>query len=428
VTARLNRGSPKSARVMTAQPAVSDYISTILRAIDQAQNDPAQLRQLVYDIARTALGKQILVNYKEIGGERLHQFASDLETAIRQVEILARLESELLPDNSHIRLIGDQRSPLHQTDVVVHDPAGDENAGGYRQRSTAIFTGQTLPEVYRQHSVPEVLPPVKIWAPPSAESSKRRKINWLQRLELPIAVLMGFVINAVILPRSDFFREDNAPRPQQTAKSAVVSMPPTEQARQLDTTPSLVGADNTPHAPASDFPLPSRFGVYAASEGKLYELQPLAMRIPDPRVAISAMIPSPSNVTVPNGKLAILVYRRDLVSSAPDMASVRVVARVTRELKFTAAGLPKFINIASEWRVRSNSYEFGVEPLKDNPEMIVLRSDDPQFSLPPGRYVLVLKGQGYDFSVDGRITDAAQCLERTDVVGGLVYSECRDLR
>jgi hypothetical protein len=75
--------------------------------------------------------------------------------------------------------------------------------------------------------------------------------------------------------------------------------------------------------------------------------------------------------------------------------------------------------------VRSNSYELRVSPVANNPEMIVLRPQNQDFSLPAGRYALVLKGQGYDFSVAGPVTDPAQCLERTDAVGGMVYSECR---
>ena len=59
--------------------------------------------------------------------------------------------------------------------------------------------------------------------------------------------------------------------------------------------------------------------------------------------------------------------------------------------------------------------------------MIVLRPEDPQLTLSPGRYALVIAGQGYDFSVDGKITDLAQCLERTNVIDGMVYSECRTL-
>jgi hypothetical protein len=45
----------------------------------------------------------------------------------------------------------------------------------------------------------------------------------------------------------------------------------------------------------------------------------------------------------------------------------------------------------------------------------------------PGRYALVVKGQAYDFTVAGEITETAQCLERTEAANGTFYSECRTL-
>ncbi|MFY9839307.1 MAG: hypothetical protein WAK55_23095, partial [Xanthobacteraceae bacterium] len=122
-----------------------------------------------------------------------------------------------------------------------------------------------------------------------------------------------------------------------------------------------------------------------------------------------------------------IIFRRDLVSSAPTEVFVRVVARVAREMKFNEGGPPVTTDIDGQWAIRSKSYEFRVAPLGDNPEMIVLRPADPQLFLSPGRYALVVAGKGYDFTVDGQVTDTAQCLERTGVLGGAVYSECRIL-
>jgi hypothetical protein len=48
-----------------------------------------------------------------------------------------------------------------------------------------------------------------------------------------------------------------------------------------------------------------------------------------------------------------------------------------------------------------------VAPLNENPEMPVLRPENSDFVFPAGRYALVLKGQAYDFTVAGSITDAA---------------------
>jgi hypothetical protein len=148
------------------------------------------------------------------------------------------------------------------------------------------------------------------------------------------------------------------------------------------------------------------------------------MKVPDSRVAISAMILNPSRLTLPDGKLAFIIYRRDLQSSAPDTVPVRVVARVMREMKFAAGAPPLVAKIDGEWAIRSKSYQFGVAPVDNEPEMIMLRPQDSQFSFSPGRYALVFRGDGYDFNVAGQLTDTAQCLERTDALGGMVYSEC----
>lgn len=54
--------------------------------------------------------------------------------------------------------------------------------------------------------------------------------------------------------------------------------------------------------------------------------------------------------------------------------------------------------------------------------MVVIRPDHADFAFPAGRYALVLKKEAYDFTVDGAIHDRAHCLERTDALGGGVYS------
>jgi len=56
--------------------------------------------------------------------------------------------------------------------------------------------------------------------------------------------------------------------------------------------------------------------------------------------------------------------------------------------------------------------------------MIIVRSEQAGLWLPAGRYVLVLKGVGYDFTVDGPVTDPAHCLERTEALNAPIYSEC----
>jgi hypothetical protein len=408
---------------MAGRSVVSDYTSIILRAIEEAQNDPARLRQLIYDIARTSLGKQVLIRYSEIGSEGLQQQISSLETAIRRVEILARLESELIPHDSEVPLIEGPVSLLDHDSVIVSDPLDDSSGGKSRHSNEIIVAATTPPSVYREDATASELLTTShlsthAWEATVVAAPERSPSKRFRRFELPVALLIALVINALIFVKSDYLRSFGLLPSRLFAHGAATRVTPAAS----NTGPaSLAGTTGNQKL---DFPLPSIYGVYAESEGKLYALEPLAMRVPDPRVAISAMISSPSQVTIPSGKIAFIVYRRDLAASAPDSASVRIIARVMRELKFSEAGPPKTIDVKGEWAIRSKSYQFGVAPLKNSQEMIMLSPLDPQLVLPAGRYALVIKGGGYDFSVAGPMTDLAQCLERTNALGGMVYSEC----
>ena len=57
--------------------------------------------------------------------------------------------------------------------------------------------------------------------------------------------------------------------------------------------------------------------------------------------------------------------------------------------------------------------------------MLLVQPENPDFSLPAGRYALALRNQGYDFTIAGTVTDLAQCLERTDAANGTFYSDCQ---
>lgn len=77
------------------------------------------------------------------------------------------------------------------------------------------------------------------------------------------------------------------------------------------------------------------------------------------------MRPATNHRLVPT-KLAFVIYRRDLASSAPTEVFVRVVAQVEREMKFNVAGPPTLEKIEGQWAIRSKSYEFNVAPIDDN--------------------------------------------------------------
>jgi len=98
---------------------------------------------------------------------------------------------------------------------------------------------------------------------------------------------------------------------------------------------------------------------------------------------------------------------------------------VAREMTFRG-GQAVTADVYGSWRIRANSYDFDVTALNDARDLAAIFPDTPDFAFPAGRYALVLRGQAYDFTVDGAITTAAQCLERVESVNGAVYSECRN--
>jgi hypothetical protein len=216
-------------------------------------------------------------------------------------------------------------------------------------------------------------------------------------------------------------------RPSIPAQTAVAeAAPPTPAVAEINPAPQPELPAAVPPPPPVG-PLPSVYGVYAVSGGNLYELEALVGRVPDQRVFMSTMIATPSRTILPDGQVTFIVYRRDLVSSAPDRAAVRVIAKIARAMTFNKDGRPSTVKVDDSWTMRSMSFGFRVAPVSGNSEMIALKPENEDFALSPGRYGLVIKGQAYDFTVAGPITDTAQCLERVEAANGSFYSECRKL-
>jgi hypothetical protein len=412
--------------VMTRQRSLmSSYISVLVRAIEATKNDPAQLRNLVYELARVSLGKQILMRHGQMDAPELHQHLYSLEAAIKKVEVLLEEDELLLPQNAELPLI---EGPVDLMDQgVIGDELEKTTFDDGPVSSNTLVIRRTPGDLSNEapgHST--FLEPSQHWQPvyTFGRSPKRDWSKAWFSLQLLVAVILGMAIYVGFVGRPNFATGPqlrNNEGPKQSAQTASGTLRPPEMRDQSNKL-KFAGDAQIP-----GFELPTVYGVYAESEGKLWQLASLPIRVPDPRVAISAIISKPSPTTVPSGKIAFVVFRRDLVSSAPDKVLIRVVARVAREIKFTGIGPATTANIEDQWAVRGVSYEFEVAPLDDNPEMILVRPAKPDFSLPAGRYALILKDQAFDFNVAGQVTDVAQCLERTDTVDGQIYSECRKM-
>jgi hypothetical protein len=189
---------------------------------------------------------------------------------------------------------------------------------------------------------------------------------------------------------------------------------------------AIAAASTAPTLPAPAFPRPAAYGIYAISDNRLIELEQVATAPVDPRTRATLAIAKPSRTVITDPKLTFVAYRRDLISSAPDKVPVRIAARIAKQMTFDGAGKAVTAPPPTEtWLVRDQGYDLRVSPVRDSPEMVMLRPDGDDFSFPAGRYELVLGGQNYDFAIAGPVTDPAQCVEGVATGRGPVFYECR---
>jgi hypothetical protein len=392
-----------------------EYYSVLARSITAAGHDHAQLRGVIYQLARIELETELSRRHEA----EMQEQVSALENAIKQIETDV-VENPALLTFAPGRAVDDKPE------------ASSQDAASAAQQSSR--------EVIR----PEVLPPIDAkrpfesaysWPRPALSEAGRRlathqsdrqiRATFWWNLQVVAATLLGVAIYAVGETRGDLL---SLITPRGTAEASI-SRPMVDGQAGQNVAALLAAPTSAPiarrRATIDGAPLPTSYGVYAIDQGKLTDLATLPIKVPDPRVAISATISTPSPSTLPDGKVQFVAFRRDFRNNAPDRVTVRVVARVMKTLTFNAKGKASTANVEGQWAVRSNAYQMRVAPMGDNPEMIVIEPENSDFSFPAGRYAMVLQGTAYDFSVAGPVTDMAQCLERTDAVDVPVYSECR---
>jgi hypothetical protein len=403
------RARDREASHVPASAAPTDYQSTLLEIIESAAHDPRQLRRLVYELARMNLKREIWQKDRSLTPLGVREAMLALETAIKRVEVdcsRGELNNMQLPrlttDPADIGYAPSKAMlPVPRVAHIDGDRTGLYDAQLVPLRSTGH-----APTVLRHAIAPMERPRVEIVFPEreTSHAALARGRVWMWFIGLPLMLLAGSALFMIVLYIAIAGRLD-----VQVAKTGQVA----EQHLDAERTAGQ----------QSGLPLPSTYGVYAVSNGRLHELAPLPIKAPDPRVALSAEINTPSSTILPDGKIVFVIFRRDLVNSAPEKAAIRVVARLARATTLVS-GKASHKNVDGSWRVRGNSYEFKVSPLNENHEMVAIRPDKDNFTFPAGRYALVLGATAFDFSVDGPITTSAQCLESFEAVSGPVYTEC----
>ena len=402
-------------RAMEEEEAKRDHFHSVLaRMVSTVTEDHTQLRTLIYEFARRKLRKDLFRQFEDGDWSEIERRVSTLEAAIDRVETDFSNGAPQLSFQGEQPATGNDSGQPTTTSTALRPISQREWMTGGDGGRIPSFLGSRTYDLHPQ-------PIVTVTEQDSSSANVRLKkyfrsnISWT--LQLTAAVILGLAIysavdNELVL---HFLHAHHIGR--------VTDVNSTDAGR-TSQNPAL-SAKATPRSGVSDIPLPSSYGVYALSEGKLTALDLFPLKIPDSRVAMSALISTPSQAHLAAGPLQFVVYRRDLASDSPDRVAVRVVAQVKRALTFGPGGNPSYTNVEQSWVVRSNSYDMSVTPVADNPAMVVIRPQKAEFVLPAGRYALVVKKEAYDFTVDGLVHDPAHCLERTDALGAAVYSECR---
>jgi len=359
-----------------------EFALMLSRVIDSVENNPEFLRATVYELARHKLKEEFT---SESLGE-VRNLSKSLETAIAGVEAFSKKKDGL-------SLLG--ANPAQAKALISAHPSNQHVASAL----------ESVSPVFEAH----------VFGSGGAPARKRpfrlRTARWYIAASAVGIAVMTVTVSLELLRKKGYIAV-NQPAPLS---------PKANTAAPAKSTPTAVETQPAPPSPT----VPTAFGIYAVSDGRLHELDTLPGRAPDPRIAISSIITGNSRTTLPEGHVAFVIYRRDSATNAADRAEVRVVARIERESNFNKDGKQVVAPVDDNWVIRNISIPYRTAPKKDNPEMYEVRSENPDVPLPPGRYALVLKGLAYDFTVAGPITDPRQCLERLVATNGRFYSECK---
>jgi hypothetical protein len=381
-----------------------EFALVLSRTINALNEDPSLLRSTVYELARVTLRRDLC----DGDPERDQRLEQALETAIRGVE------------DFEIR----QKGGAGPTGSI----AGPLN----NLSETARLIAPTLPavEVYSPSQHRGAALPVIQTDHPAFETEgssytfgrdKRVSLNGstVRAALLAAGVALGVALAGIIITNRTGTNSLLATKP-----AAVAAAAPQASTDQPPATPAStpIPTEPAPPPPIPGVSLPTTYGNYAVNGGKLVELELIEGQVPDKRVAISSPLHTASRTILTDGSPTFVVFRRDLATIPTDGIEARVVAKIKHTMKFDSQTKQASYTPEELWSIRPFTFKFRSAPVPGNPEMMLIKPDG--IVLPAGRYVLVLKRQGYDFTVAGKITDPNQCLERTEAANGTFYSAC----
>jgi hypothetical protein len=458
-----------------------DYYAVLKRKIRDVSEDPAKMREVVYEAARLALRRQVNAQQPPLDSVATERHMSELEDAIARLEVDAAGAGAL-----------DNGNPGEAVAAADHEASRPSPAGPAQSGEDAAFFTVGDPQIW---GPPRAAPPERAAAREPVQVPDRAAVRE------PIPVPNRTRRSAYLVNPDDFVNPKVAPRvrpaphsrahlvvpglkvtfqvavatlavaafcvamwgrssPVQTAgemqpaaartSSVRPVSPPAEIAEgtsavapapvapaPLAAAPPAAAAPDTaplataplPPAPAEaalPFPRPAAYGVYAIRDNQLIELEQVQATPVDPRTPDQLQIVKPGRIVSATAKLSFVVFRPDLSSNPPEKVSVRIAARIAHTMNFNSAGKAVVTTPATDtWLIRDQGYNLRATPMRESAEMVMLRLENTEFAFPPGRYELMLGGQAYDFVIAGEVTDLAHCVEGVVTVRGLAFYECK---
>ena len=162
----------RDAAMAFRQPLISEYISVLSQAVDAAENDPAQLRSLVYDLARLRLGGQSTSSYSQTGNVELLHHLLMLEIAISRVEIVSRLENEVVPrltNEGGALLSINQSVATHEEDPAFDRLSDEATSQQYLRHEHSLVANQSSKGCFAKTDPPAFLTEAQILRPAPAQ-------------------------------------------------------------------------------------------------------------------------------------------------------------------------------------------------------------------------------------------------------------------
>src|SRR5262245_36861403 len=276
-----------------------DYYTILIDAINAAQQNSAQLRALVYERARFNLKREILFGYSLVGLADVARRIQDFELAVARIEANA---VDHLPAPTYR-----ESQPRKHVEI-----SGADNA-------VQILPPKPDPPLYAG-----LIRRTENWQHSRVFEEFIRYVRFTKKFIVAGAVGMAAIAVAVTMT---LWLSRNSP-----SKVEVASKLPRENviSRSSPLEGSAAQADDSSKV---QFPLPSSFGIYVLTDNKLTELEQLPIAVPDARIALSAEIAKPSQISISDKKPAFILFRRDLLNAAPQKIMLRVVARMARDTK-----------------------------------------------------------------------------------------------